>query len=105
MTKLKVKSSIKLEKNGLLGKGKFQVISYKKQKNGVFLRFEANDELASAIDAYGHSLRAGICRVVLKKKLITNNVATSNGLALAQDAGASVESAEKPVEENATKSH
>ena len=75
-----------LEKNGLLNKGKFQVISYKKQKKGVFMRFEADDELAKAIDGHGHSLRAGICRVVLKKKVITNKVAVIESVDSAKDA-------------------
>ena len=57
-----------LEKNGLLEKGKFQVICYQRHKKGVFARFEASDGLEKAIDDYGHTLRAGICRVVLKKK-------------------------------------
>ena len=92
-----------LEKNGLLGKGQFQVICYKRQKNGVFCRFEASDDLAMAIDAHGHSLRAGICRVVLKKKVITNNVALMNAETLAKDAEASADSAEKNSAENATK--
>ena len=92
-----------LEKNGLLGKGQFQVICYKRQRNGVFCRFEASDDLAMAIDAHGHSLRAGICRVVLKKKVITNNVALMNAETLAKNAEASADSAEKNSEENATK--
>ena len=92
-----------LEKNGLLGKGQFQVICYKRQRNGVFCRFEASDDLAMAIDAHGHSLRAGICRVVLKKKVITNNVALMNAETLAKDAEASADSAEKNSAENATK--
>ena len=92
-----------LEKNGLLGKGQFQVICYKRQRNGVFCRFEASDDLAMAIDAHGHLLRAGICRVVLKKKVITNNVALMNAETLAKDAEASADSAEKNSAENATK--
>ena len=60
-----------LKKNGLNESGKFQVISYQKHKNGVFVRFEVDDELAAAIDNRGHSLRAGICRVILKKKIVT----------------------------------
>ena len=69
-----------------LCKGKFQVISYKKQKKGVFMKFEADDELAKAIDGHGHSLRAGICRVVLKKKVITNKVAVIDTVDSAKDA-------------------
>ena len=64
-----------MKKNGLIERGKFQVITYQKHRKGVFLRFEADDELAAAIDDHGLVLRAGICRVVLKKKVITPKAA------------------------------
>ena len=41
----------------------------KDKKNGVVCSFEAIDDLAKAIDAQSHSLRAEICRMVLRKKL------------------------------------
>ena len=66
-----------LKKNGLIENGKFQVLCYQKHKNGVFCRFECDDELAAAIDSHGHTLRAGICRVILKKKVITPTFAGS----------------------------
>ena len=88
-----------LEKNGLLEKGKFQVICYQRHKKGVFARFEASDGLEKAIDEHGHSLRAGICRVVLKKKVTSHNVVI--------DAKAVVQNpiAEVVDESNATGSH
>ena len=92
-----------LEKNGLFGKGQFQVICYNRQRNCVFCRFEASDDLAMAIDVHGHSLIAGNCRVVLKKKVIINIVALMNAETLANDAEASADSAEKNSAENATK--
>ena len=63
-----------LRKNGLINAGKFQVISWQKQKNGVFTRFECDEGLAMALDSHGLSLRAGICRLVLTKKIITSKV-------------------------------
>ena len=88
-----------LEKNGLLEKGKFQVICYQRHKKGVFARFEASDGLEKAIDEHGHSLRAGICRVVLKKKVTSHNVVI-DAKAVGQN-----QNAEVVDETNATGSH
>ena len=66
-----------LDKNGLIDHGKFQVICYQKTMNGVFCRFKVNDELAAAIDSHGHTLQAGICQVILKKKVTTSTISTS----------------------------
>ena len=66
-----------MKKNCLGESGKFQVISYQKHKSGVFVRFEADAELSNAIDNHAHVLRAGICRVILKKKIITPKFATT----------------------------
>ena len=74
-----------LKKNGLNDHGKFQLISYQKHKSGVFVRFEADAELSNAIDNHGLVLRAGICRVILKKKVITPTFAAT---AMANEAAA-----------------
>ena len=66
-----------LTKNGLIDSGKFQIICYQKTMTGVFCRFEADDELAAAIDSHGHTLQGGICQVILKKKVTTSTIATS----------------------------
>ena len=79
-----------LEKNSLLDKGKFQVISYQRRKKGVFCRFEASDSLEKAIDEHGHTLRAGICRVVLKKKKVTSHKVVIDAKAVVQNAIAEV---------------
>ena len=63
-----------LKKNNLMDAGKYQVISYTKHRKGCFLRFETDARLSKAIDDYGLSLRAGICRLVLKKKVTTPRV-------------------------------
>ena len=89
-----------LEKNGLLEKGKFQVICYQRHKKGVFARFEASDGLEKAIDEHGHSLRAGICRVLLKKKKVTSHNVVIDAKAVVQNPIAEVVD-----ESNATGSH
>ena len=63
-----------LKKNNLLDAGKYQVIAFEKHRKGVFLRFETETKLSKAIDEHGLSLRAGICRLVLKKKVTTPKV-------------------------------
>ena len=63
-----------LKKNNLLDAGKYQVIAFEKHQKGVFLRFETETKLSKAIDEHGLSLRAGICRLVLKKKVTTPRV-------------------------------
>ena len=75
-----------LEKNGLLDKGKFQVISYQRHKKGVFCRFEADASLEKAINEHGHTLRAGICRVVLKKKVTSHKVEPIEAKAVVENA-------------------
>lgn len=84
-----------LEKNGLLDKGKFQVISYQRHKKGVFCRFEASNSLEKAIDEHGHTLRAGICRVVLKKKKVTSHNVVIDAKAVVKNASAEVDNDSK----------
>ena len=59
--------------NNLKDTGKFQVMLFKKVINGVFLRFEADKTLEEALDKTNYSLKAGICRWVLSKKVINNS--------------------------------
>ena len=80
-----------LKKNCLGENGKFQVICYQMHKSGVFVRFEADAELSNAIDNHGHVLRAGICRVILKKKVITPKFATTAVANEAAAEGSSIE--------------
>ena len=59
--------------NNLKDTGKYQVMLFKKVTNGVFLRFEADKTLEEALDKTNYSLKAGICRLVLSKKVIKNS--------------------------------
>ena len=62
-----------LKINNLKEIGKFKVMLFKKVLNGVFLRFEADKILEKALDRTTYSLKAGICRLVLSKKVIKNS--------------------------------
>ena len=94
--------SMILKKNGLLESGKFQDIAYQKHRKGVFTRFECDSALSAAIDSHGLSLRAGICRLVLAKKVIIPKVVSENSAEGAAAADATAASSNETTEKQST---
>ena len=68
-----------MEINSLDQLGKFQVLTYTKKPNGVWIRFEGEDSLIAGIDAKNLTLKAGWCTLYLEKK-VNNLSITDEGL-------------------------